>query len=169
MNSDDQHEKRRDAPAAGDKLRAEVELLMHQLRSSVPNSYGSDLRQTLVQGTGDFYHGFKAKDRMETLLIRHIVILNNVATECLYRGMNTSKPEARAVDLRSGLKAIALMAELTKRLERRRDLGQQNINGAADRAPVANIGSAPEPKQASDPAAVGEDAAAKPGRKTKAA
>ena len=129
MSNEADNQKSR-AGAAG-KMRTEVELLSHQLRSSVPSCLGHDLRQSLIQGTLNFYDGFKAKDRMETLLIRHIVILNNLATECLQRGMNSSKPEARAVDLRSGLKAVSLMAELTKLLECRRARGQQTSSAVA--------------------------------------
>jgi hypothetical protein len=166
MNREEDEKCQGTAVASG-KLRPEVRLLSHQLQRSIPGGYAGDLRQSLVKGTMDFYDGFKAKDRMETLLIRHIVILNNLATECLERGMNTGKPEARAIDLRSGLKAISLMTELIKMLERRRQHGQQKANGAANVSTLPNVDSLSDGEHATDPGAVGAEETTEAGGKKK--
>lgn len=122
----------------------EERLLLHQLESSVPAHFGTERRRSLVRGTIELFKGFRAKDRFETLLLRQVVILNNLATECLHRGLNTSKPEARAIDLRSGLKAVSLITEICRLVDSRGQRGQQRADTATA---LSSIDLPPEQEQ----------------------
>jgi hypothetical protein len=109
-----------DTEGRPEKIRPEVRLLQHQLQRSIPANLGRELRQTLISGTIKFYDEFGARSRLETLPVRHMVILNNVATECFQRGIDTSKPEAQA-----------LIGELCRLLENQRRNGLFRTNDSA--------------------------------------
>ena len=103
-----------------------IDLLDHQFNRIIALWHGSEERAKLKNGFIDLYNSLNPRDGVDSMLAGLIVGLNHVTMDSI--GIASRNPlPVRDVNLRHAIKAVKVLAELTKLYESRRGLGRQNF------------------------------------------
>lgn len=126
-----------EAAATGERERPRIDhtadfgLLIHQVTYSVPLGSEENRNWRLMDGAVGLYQSLKPQDPIESIIARLIVASTNATMDCLGRAAQCGESRARDLDLRYGLKAAPVVADLIKLLESRRGQSRPSVTVGA--------------------------------------
>ena len=113
------------AGSTNNERRPAVDLVEHQLNTSVTRNYNQETGSKLRKGTFDLYSRLAPRDAIDSMLAGAMVGLSNATMDCFDRANWSGR--ARELNLRYGIKGAATLADLSKLYDSRRGRGGQNV------------------------------------------
>jgi hypothetical protein len=138
--------------ALADQRRPRLDLLEHQLNTSVTRDFTQETESRLKKGAIDLYFSLAPRDAIDSMLASAMVALSNATMDCFDRANCSGR--ARELNLRYGIKGAATLADLSELYDSRRGKGEQTVpvskvNVEADgHAIVGNVDSRDRRKRA---------------------